>query len=222
MSLKQVYNILLKTYGSQSWWPAKTKLEMIVGAILTQNTAWTNVEKAIKKLKHAKLLTLKTLHQTPVSTIAKAIKPSGFFNQKARRLKDLITYIFTQHKGQLAPMLNTSLNEAREEWLNLKGIGPETADSILLYAGNRPTFVIDAYTRRIFKRLGLLPKADQMTYKSLQQYFQSHLPKNTQLFNEYHALIVHHAKQYCRKKPLCNNCPLTKTCAHSLSRPHAT
>jgi endonuclease III related protein len=205
-----IYRRLYERYGAQHWWPANTRFEMILGAILTQNTAWTNVEKAIYGLKKEGLLSLKALRKISQAQLARVIRPSGFFNQKAKRIKSLVRYLDKNHGGRLTRLLSRPAKESRGELLSLSGIGPETADSILLYAANRPVFVVDAYTRRIFHRLGILEKTSD--YEAIRAHFEVNLPPKPSLFNEYHALIVRHAKTHCRKKPICQNCPLDKVC----------
>ncbi len=203
-SIQQVYNILYKEYGPQHWWPCSTKekkFEMIIGAILTQNTSWSNVAKAINNLKQADLIASDKIIDVDITKLKELIRPAGYYNQKAERLKIVARFF----KG--------AKNISREELLNLKGVGPETADSILLYAYNQPFFVIDAYTKRIFKRLGITYTDN---YNELQQLFHSNLEKDAKLFNEYHALIVNLGKNICKKKPLCNECPLSSICKHNI------
>ncbi len=197
--LMRVYNKLLEYFGRQNWWPTISKnrrFEIIVGAILTQNTSWRNVEKAIKNLNDANLISAKKLSKVNTKKLASLIKSAGYYNQKAERLKII------------AKFLLKNKNPTREELLDVKGIGPETADSILLYAFNKPVFVIDAYTKRIMQRLGY----KQESYEELQRLFESSLPKNYRLFNEYHALLVELGKHYCNKKPVCKNCPIKDLC----------
>lgn len=196
-------------YGPRDWWPADTPFEVIVGAILTQNTAWSNVESAIANMKEAQLLEPKSIKKVSIKMLEKAIRPSGFYRQKAKRLKDFNNYLMTRYGGNLDVMFAQPLYELRMELLGQKGIGPETADSILLYAGNKPVFVIDAYTRRLVGRLGL---TDRLAYNELQQYFMENIPENTQLYNEYHALIVEFVKNICRPRPLCNKCFISDYC----------
>lgn len=204
--LKDVFDRLLNVYGPQHWWPAETPFEVIVGAVLTQNTNWTNVEKAMANLKRDDLLRPQRLKDIEERELAELIRPSGYFNIKAARLKSFISFLFDQFEGDLGRMFALELAPLRHKLLEVKGIGPETADSILLYAGNYPVFVVDAYTKRIFTRIGLIPK--EHTYHQLQLFFVERLENDRQLFNEYHALIVRHAKGYCRTKPLCHGCPL--------------
>lgn len=201
--LLQIYRILFEEYGPQHWWPGETRDEIIIGAILTQNTNWSNVEKAISKLKAANLLSLKILAQTKPELVAQHIRPTGYFNQKADRLvtigRALSDYKIPEHR-----------DEVRRSLLSLKGIGPETADSILLYAFELPYFVIDAYTTRIFSRLGIADS--QSSYQDMQHLFMQNLEADTSLYNEYHALIVRHAKSFCLKQPKCSLCPLRVRC----------
>lgn len=203
----EIYEILLDYFGPQGWWPGETQLEIIVGAVLTQNTNWSNVSKAIGNLKNENLMTFEKLHELPVESLAQKIKPAGYFNIKAARLKNLLNFIGSEYGGSLEDMFAFEMHSLREEILTVKGIGPETADSILLYAGKKPVFVIDAYTHRIFARHNLVAAEDG--YYELQEYFMLELPENTALFNEYHALIVRLGKEFCKKsKPLCRQCPL--------------
>jgi endonuclease-3 related protein len=206
-NLKKTYKKLYTTFGPQRWWPGDTPFEIIVGAILTQNTAWTNVEKAIHNLKKAKLLTPGKLHDLSQDEIAKHIRPAGYFNIKAKRLKHFLNYLFDNYGGNLKKMFKKRTDALRRELLQVNGIGPETADSILLYAGNHPVFVVDAYTKRIFSRHRII-KADA-DYHDVQGLFMKGLPHDVNLFNEYHALIVKIGKDFCKnRKPLCNKCPL--------------
>lgn len=205
--LKKTYNKLFKAFGPQHWWPGDTPFEVIVGAILTQNTAWTNVEKAIHNLKKAKLLTPGKLHDLSQDEIAKYIRPAGYFNIKAKRLKHFLNYLFDNYGGNLKKMFKKRSDALRRELLSVNGIGSETADSILLYAGNHPVFVVDAYTKRIFSRHQVVT-ADA-DYHDIQELFMKNLPHDVKMFNEYHALIVKAGKDFCRtRKPLCSRCPL--------------
>ena len=204
--LREMYNLLLNHFGPQNWWPAETELEVMVGAILTQNTNWKNVEKAIENLKRKGLLSLQGLSSLPMSELAEEIRPAGYFNIKAKRLKNLIDFVVEGYQADLSGFLKDKTETLREGLLSVKGVGPETADSILLYAARRPVFVIDAYTHRILKRHGMTE--EQVTYHELQALFMDHLPDDPEFFNEFHALIVMAGKEYCRKKPLCHLCPL--------------
>lgn len=192
--------------GPQQWWPGETPFEVIIGAILTQNTNWSNVEKAIKNLKADGKLSPEGIKNVPLAELAKLIRPSGFFNVKARRVKTFIHWLFSRYEGSLSRMFSQDLQTLRNELLSVKGIGPETADSILLYAGNMPTFVVDAYTHRIFSRHGFI--AEESTYEEMKSFFEERLPKDVKLFNEYHALLVHIGKRYCKPKKACEPCPL--------------
>ncbi len=204
--LTRVYETLLAHYGSRHWWPAETPFEVCVGAILTQNTNWKNVEKAIANLKRAGLLSPSALWDAPVEKLADVIRPAGYYNVKSVRLKGFITWLFDRFAGCVELMSREDLPRLREELLTVKGVGPETADSILLYACGKPTFVVDAYTKRLLTGLGLI--AGKESYEEVRALFMDNLPTNVELFNEYHALIVQHAKEHCRKRPLCPGCPL--------------
>jgi endonuclease III related protein len=204
----KVYNLLYKAHGPQGWWPAPTPFEVAIGAILTQNTSWSNVEKAIKGLKKKKLLTPAKLQKATLKKIAAAIKPCGYYNIKAGRLKNFTHFLFQKYKGRIENMKLKNTALLRKELLSVNGIGPETCDSILLYALNKPFFVVDAYTRRIAECLSLAEKTHD--YNFVQSVFADNLPKDFRLFNEYHALIVRHAKEVCRKKPACPRCILRK------------
>ncbi|OGQ67824.1 MAG: endonuclease [Deltaproteobacteria bacterium RIFCSPLOWO2_12_FULL_50_11] len=204
--LQKVYHHLYKSMGSQHWWPGETPFEVCVGAILTQNTNWTNVEKAISNLKKAHLLTPQRLHQLDHQRLAQLIRPAGYFNIKAKRLAAFLDYLMEAYEGDLGLMFQKSLTGLREELLAVKGIGPETADSILLYAGNKSVFVVDAYTRRIFLRHGWI--GEDFDYAAIQEYCMEALPADRVLFNEFHALMVRVGKDYCRPRPRCETCPL--------------
>lgn len=206
-----VYRQLFSHYGPQHWWPAETEFEVIVGAILTQSTNWQNVERAIKNLKEHNALTSERLYKLSEEELAKLIRPAGYFRQKAKKLKAFAEHLHAQHGGNLDKMLAQPTKTLRAELLSIWGIGPETADSILLYAAQKPIFVVDAYTKRIFSRLGLVKP--MISYKELQEFFMCRLPKSVKLFNEYHALIVRHGKEVCRPKPLCKRCVLAQQCA---------
>ncbi len=204
--LMQVYHRLYRHYGDLHWWPGESPLEVSVGAILTQNTAWTNVEKAIKRLKKARSLNVKALGGMPHRHLASLIKSAGYFNVKARRLKNFISFFQDHYGGSLKKMFGQETSRLRQELLSVNGTGPETADSILLYAGEKPVFVIDAYTKRILSRHGLMPY--EQSYEEFQQLFMKHLPKNVPLYNQYHAMLVNIGKDFCRSRPLCASCPL--------------
>lgn len=204
---EEVYEKLLIDFGPQNWWPAESPFEVMVGAILTQNTNWSNVAKAINNLKNAGVLDYSVLMQMGQDDIAQMIRPSGYFNLKAKRLKNFLFMISEEYEGELQLFIEDDLQSARTNLLAVKGIGPETADSILLYACQQPIFVIDTYTHRVFSRHHMVD--EETDYNTMQETFMEHLPAKVQLYNEYHALIVRVAATYCKKKnPLCDACPL--------------
>ena len=206
MIVQEVYQQLLQTLGPQRWWPGETPLEVMVGAVLTQNTNWKNVEKALANLRRNDLLDLHALAELPLNELEELIRPAGYYRIKARRLQNLIAMIVDRY-GSLDAMFRTNLSTLREELLAVNGIGPETADSILLYAGGLPSFVVDTYTARIFFRHGWIDA--EAGYDAIKEYFESHLPDDAQTFNEYHALLVTVGKDYCLKtSPRCDRCPL--------------
>lgn len=205
-ALLQIYQKMFDALGPRHWWPGETPFEVIIGAILTQNTNWSNVEKAIKNLKMAGKLSPEGIYELSVTELAELIRPSGFFNVKAKRVKAFINWLFSRYEGNLSKMFAQDLQALRSELLSVKGIGPETADSILLYAGNMPTFVVDAYTHRIFSRHELIP--EESTYDEMKSFFEENLPEDVQLFNEYHALLVNIGKTFCKTKKVCEPCPL--------------
>jgi endonuclease-3 related protein len=207
--LKTVYRALFKAYGPQHWWPGDSPFEVMVGAVLTQNTAWANVEKAIANLKRERLLTPLRMNKVAPEKLASLIRPSGYFNIKTERLRRLLAFIHNRYSGSLTRMFATDPPVLRRQLLEVNGIGPETADSILLYAGEKPFFVVDAYTKRIFSRQGLF--AGNADYYAVQGLFMDNLPCDVRLYNEYHALIVRIGKEHCKKgRPLCSGCPLCR------------
>lgn len=208
--LFKIYEKLYGRFGPRHWWPAETPFEVMVGAVLTQNTSWANVEKAICNLKGRGLLGPERLNSIPLSRLAEFIRPSGYYNIKAKRLKSLVSFLMRDFKGDIALMRRLEMEALRKELLRVHGIGPETCDSIMLYALNKPVFVIDAYTKRIFSRCGLAK--EDVTYDGLQRLFTEALPRSVKLYNEYHALIVQLGKEVCRKRPKCNLCPINKLC----------
>ena len=205
-ALEDIYARLAAHYGPTHWWPGETPFEIAVGAILTQNTAWTNVEKAIANLKREDLLTPEALLDCPDGRCEEALRPSGYFRVKAQRLRSFCAYLVERYGGDMAAMAAQPLETLRPELLAVHGIGPETADDILLYACDKPVFVIDAYTRRILRRHGLLKKP--LSYEELRALFERHLPRDVALFKEYHGLIVFTGKDFCRRRPRCEGCPL--------------
>ena len=204
--LLAIYNTLLSFFGEQGWWPAETPFEVIVGAVLTQNTAWRNVERAIANLKEEGVLTPQGLMKLNEARLAVFIRPAGYYNVKARRLKHLMNFLEREYEGDLKRMFAEPLSSLREKLLAVNGIGPETADSILLYAGERPIFVVDAYTKRILTRHGMITNG--ASYGDIQDVFMRSLPEDVVLYKEYHALLVRLAKTYCKTKPLCTGCPV--------------
>lgn len=210
VTIQHLYERLYEAYGPQRWWPGDGPFEVIVGAILTQSAAWTNVEKALANLKAAGVLSPEGIARTRERELGELLRPSGYYNAKARKLKAFVTLLEERFGGDLGRLLATPLEELRPLLLATHGIGPETADSILLYAAERPVFVIDAYTRRVFSRLGVEPRSD--AYDGWQRLFDEALPSDATMFNEYHALIVRLAKEHCRKTPVCRGCPLLDAC----------
>jgi len=204
--LNWIYERLFEAFGPRHWWPGETPFEIIIGAILTQNTAWTNVEKAINNLKKKDLLTPERLNRLSQNELAELIRPAGYYQVKANRLKEFIVFLFSHYGGDLNQMFRQDMWKLRTELLEVKGIGLETADSILLYAGQKPIFVVDAYTRRILIRHNLID--EKASYTQIQDLFMNNLPEDIQLYNEYHALIVQLGKEICKSKPDCNICPL--------------
>ena len=211
--LYKIYKKLLKYFGQQGWWPVggvynpakkhfskKEKFEIMTGAILTQNTAWNNVEKALFNLRSANLLNIKKISKINLRKLQTLIKPSGFYKQKSKRLKNFAKSIRP---------IGLIENMSREEWLKINGVGPETADSILLYALGKPYFVSDAYTKRLINRLGIF---NSEKYEEIQKFFEKNVPKDVEIYKEYHALIVVLAKNFCKKNPECRNCPILSYC----------
>jgi len=205
--LMAMYRALFRAYGPQHWWPGDTPFEVVVGAILTQNTAWINVEQAIKNLKRERLLSPARLREVAPRRLALLIRPSGYERSQANRLVNLMDFLAGRYRGSLARMLRDDPGELRKGLLLVNGIGPETADSIILYAAGKPVFVVDAYTKRIFTRHGLV--SERAGYDDVQQLFMGSLPGDAGLFNEYHALLVKVGKLHCKKRaPRCPGCPL--------------
>ena len=207
--VKSIYTSLRDHFGPQNWWPADSPFEVMVGAVLTQNTNWANVSRAINTLKSENLLSPILLYDLPLEVLSEKIRPSGYYNLKAKRLKNLLHLVVeeTGMSGSLDSFFSQDRDVLREKLLSVKGIGPETADSILLYAAEKPTFVVDTYTHRFLSRHGLI--GEESSYQEIQEFFMDNLPEEVALFNEYHALIVQLGKDFCKKRrPLCSECPL--------------
>lgn len=204
--LGQFYDAMLRSYGPQGWWPAEAAFEMIVGAVLTQNTNWGNVRKALNQLKAAGALSAEAIHRLPLPKLAELIRPAGYFNIKARRLRNLVDWMMIAYDGDVERMKAVRAGEMRRQLLEVNGVGPETADSIMLYALGHPRFVVDAYTYRIVVRHGLL--SPPIEYDELQALFEDHLAPDAAVFNEYHALLVRVGKEHCRPAAQCEGCPL--------------
>ncbi|MBI4698448.1 MAG: endonuclease III domain-containing protein [Nitrospirae bacterium] len=204
--LIEIYRTLFNAFGPQHWWPGETPFEVAVGAILTQNTNWGNVEKAINNLKTQKVLDPVALHKMPAEKLALLVRPSGYYNIKAKRLKAFLNYFVIKYKGSMKNLKDVDMQTLRKELLGIHGIGPETADSILLYALEKPVFVIDAYTKRALARHGIV--SANAAYQDIQLLFHDNLPRDTVMYNEYHALFVKLGKDFCRPKPGCGICPL--------------
>lgn len=212
LNLYSIYRKLFAFFGPQHWWPAKTAFEVIVGAILTQNTSWSNVEKAIHNLKQNRLLTADKLYQLSFKKLTAQIKSTGYYNIKAKRIREFLKFFLRKYQGKIEKMTSVSLKQLRQELLSINGVGPETADSILLYALHKPIFVVDAYTKRILLRHDLI--RNDATYQEVQDLFMRNLRSDMRLFNEYHALLVKLGKDFCLKnKPKCKDCPLSR-CAN--------
>lgn len=206
-NLMPMYERLLSAFGPQRWWPGESPFEVLVGAVLVQNTSWRNVERAIGNLRDADLMSPQALYGLPELELAELIRPAGYYQVKARRLRNLLQLVVDQYDGSLETMFRTDLATLREELLGVSGIGPETADAILLYAGGLPTFVVDTYTHRVLARHGWI--GYEADYHEIKDYFESGLPADATLYNEYHALLVRVGKEYCRKtRPKCDACPL--------------
>ncbi len=206
--IELLYRALFAAFGPQHWWPAETPFEVAAGAILTQNTNWANVNKALNNLKAARALNAARLHEMPAAEIAALIRPSGYFTVKAKRLKAFVSFLSEKYRGSLKRMKSEDMQKLRKELLSVHGIGPETADSILLYALEKPVFVIDAYTKRVLSRHAILNHDE--SYEVFQGLFHSSLKKDVRLYNEYHALLVAVGKVFCKPRPLCQQCPLSK------------
>ncbi|MCK5391470.1 MAG: endonuclease III domain-containing protein [Deltaproteobacteria bacterium] len=205
--INKLYRLLYKKYGPQGWWPGDSQLECILGAILAQNTSWKNVEKAINNLRKLNLISIDKLKLLTTDELAQLIRSSGYFNQKALKIKNFVKFITENYNGSLENMFEEDMYVLRDKLLSIKGVGPETADCIILYGGNKPIFVIDTYTYRVLSRHGLVP--EQTSYNEMQELFMDSLNLDPGIFNEYHALLVKVGKEHCKKRiPLCTGCPL--------------
>jgi endonuclease III related protein len=202
----EMFHLMFERFGPQHWWPGDGPFEMMVGAVLTQNTSWTNVEKAINNLSRMNWLTVEAIHEISKKKLAEGIRPAGYYNIKAARLKNLVNMLMERYEGNISGLFDEGTDVQREALLSVKGIGPETADSIILYAAKKPVFVIDAYTYRIMNRHNMVD--EQVSYDEMQELFMSNLEPDHELYNEFHALIVKTGKLYCRKTPKCDDCPL--------------
>jgi endonuclease-3 related protein len=212
-TLERYYSTLLCHFGPQGWWPARTRLEIILGAILTQNTTWHNAARALKRLREARRLHWPGLRKASVAELEECVRPAGFYRQKAQAIRNFVSWLARAHHGSLRVLFSQPAAELRRQLLNLPGLGPETVDAIILYAGGEPFFVADAYTRRILSRHGLLSRT--ASYAAAQQFLHEHLPADAALFNEFHALLVEVGKMHCqRQAPQCDACPL------QVFRPH--
>jgi endonuclease-3 related protein len=212
-TLMQLYDLLFAEYGPQRWWPADNPFEVCVGAILTQSAAWTNVEKAIDNLKNADALSPVTLRNMATDKLATLLYSCGYYNAKAKKLKTFVEHLAQHYNDKLDKLFDQPIDDLRKELLSIHGVGDETADSIILYAANMPIFVIDAYTRRIFDKLGF--KEASANYIDFQDLFTNNLHIDTKLFNEYHALLVNHGKNVCKKIPLCSKCCIEVLCKYT-------
>jgi endonuclease-3 related protein len=224
--VREVYRRLLRAFGHAGWWPAESAFEVCVGAILVQNTAWTNVERTLARLRRRKLLSFEALAAVPASRLAPLLRTSGTFRVKAARLRALLDHLGERYSGRVEAMARRPARALRAELMRVHGVGPETADSIALYAAGKAFFVVDAYTRRVFSRLGLL--SGDEPYDVVQRFFEDRLPRRAELYGDYHAQIVRLAKDVCRTLPRCAECPLEDLCpkrgipaAAARSRRHA-
>jgi len=210
-----IYRILRRRFGFLNWWPGETKAEILIGAVLTQQTSWKNVEKAIAELKRNNALSIEKIAKMNIGKLERLIRQSGFYRQKARRLKSICTYILKRH-GSIEAMFRQDIAELRKELLSLNGVGRETADSIILYASEKPIFVIDAYTRRAMSRISGGVISEETDYDTLRAYFESRIKKDITLYKDFHAQFVELGKNYCKSKPLCKECPLNRVCIYAV------
>ena len=219
---QEVFRRLYGAYGPQGWWPGDGPFDVVIGAILIQSASWNNVEQAIERLKQADCWSFPGIHRRPQAELADIIRPSGYFNAKARKLKAFAAHLMESYGGDLARLFAQDTAPLRAELLSIYGVGPETADDILVYAAGRPSFVIDAYTVRILNRLGLAPEKSGSSYNDLQRLFHEQLPADVAQFNEFHALLDLHAKDFCRKAPICAGCCLRDMCPTGKELPPET
>ncbi len=208
--LLAIYERLRRAYGPACWWPGRTRLEVCLGAILTQNTAWSNVERTLRGLRARRLLSFRALDALPASRLAPLLRSSGTFRVKARRVRAFLDLLGREYGGRVGRMAHQEPMRLRRQLLGVPGIGPETADAITLYAAGHPVFVVDAYTRRVFERLGMLRGGE--SYDAVQAFCERRLPRDAALFNDYHAQLVRLAKEACRRRPLCGRCPIEPLC----------
>jgi len=206
----EIYKILLNHFGHQNWWPAETRDEIIIGSILTQSVSWQNVDKALNNLQQNNLLSIEALHNTTAEEIAPLIIPTLYHNVKAKKLKNFSDFLYEKYEGNLDKLFSVSLPKLRKEVLSISGIGEETADCILLYVGQKPSFVIDAYTKRIFHRLGYTD--DNISYHQLQKFITDRIPLDLDLYQDFHAQLVMLGKDFCKPKPKCEGCTLEGVC----------
>lgn len=212
--LTEIYDILLKRFGPQGWWPAKTRFEVVVGAILTQNTNWKNVEKVIGEMERKGLLEPEGLRKISETELGEIVRPVGYYNQKSKKLKNFLEFLFKEYGGSMDNLAEADEDVLRAQLLDLWGVGEETADAILLYAADKPSFVVDAYTKRVFMRMGMLDGIT--TYSEIKDFFEENLPKDLELYKEFHALIDELAKNYCLINPGCDLCPVSGLCARKM------
>jgi endonuclease-3 related protein len=212
-TLAEVYRRLYEAHGPRGWWPGEGPFEVIIGAILTQAAAWKNVELALANLKAANCWSFRAIDACPQAKLAEIVRSSGYFNAKAAKLKAFAAHVLERYNGDLDRMFDQETAYLRRELLSIHGVGPETADDILVYAAAKPSFVIDAYTTRILERLNIVPKEGRRRYGDWQALFHDNLPADVPLFNEFHALLDHHAGRHCRKTPVCHDCCLLPVCA---------
>ncbi len=217
-TLLEIYQLLLARFGSQNWWPAETAFEILVGAILTQQSRWSNVERSIRNLRETGLLEPETLSRLPLKELEILVQPSGLYRKKAVRIRSISEYLVERYKGDLNMFFGRNVEAIRDELLLLEGVGRETADAILLYAGAKPVFVVDAYTTRFCRRFGL---TEEKAYERIRTFFETRLPLDVNLYKELHALIVQLCKQYCKTKPFCKECPLSHSCDRSFDSEHS-